>query len=546
MSPAPDLERGRRAFAERAWGDAYDALLRADRNTPLPVEDVERLAVAAYLTGRDAEHAAIMERAHVTHRGRGHTAAAARCAFWIGLMQLFRGETGHASGWLSRAARLLGAHDCVEQGYLLLPVAERELRQGDPDATIATATRALAIGERFADRDLIASARHMHGRALMHQGEVEHGLRLLDEVMVAVTTGDLSPVMTGLLYCSVIEACQRMYALDRAGEWTSALHRWCEDQRGLVAFSAACLAQRSEIMQLRGEWPEALREAHRACARVASVPDRRPPAAALYQQAEVHRLRGRFDEAERAYGDASASGRDPQPGLALLRLAQGRTGQAAQAIRRAVAAVSQPLDRSRLLPAQVEIMLAVGDIESAQQAVEDLERIASGFDRPVLRAMAAEARGRLRLASGDHASAVGPLREAWQRWTEAEAPWLAARTRVQIGHACRALGDAEGATLEFRAAREVFERLGAAPDLAELDALSGAGGAAGASVAHPLSRRELEVLRLVAVGGTNRAIAGELGISEKTVARHLSNIFAKLAVPTRAAAAAWAWRHGLA
>jgi ATP/maltotriose-dependent transcriptional regulator MalT len=539
----PDLERGRQVFAERAWGDAYEALGRADRTAPLPVEDIERCAVAAYLIGRDADHAALMERAHLTHRDRGDTAAAARCAFWIGLMQLFRGEAGHASGWLSRAERLLGERDCVEQGYLLLPTAERQLRQGDTGATIATVTRAIAIGERFVDRDLVACARHLQGRALMQQGDVDGGLILLDEVMVAVTTGDLSPVMTGLLYCSVIEACQRAYALDRATEWTGALSRWCDEQRGLVAFSAVCLARRSEIMQMRGEWPEALREAQRACDRVGSLPDRRPPPAALYQRAEVHRLRGRFDEAETGYGDASASGRDPQPGLALLRLAQGRLGQAAQAIRRAVAAASHPLDRSRLLPAQVEIMLAAGDPESAHQAVEDLEEIAATFGRPVLRAMAAEARGRVQLASGDHASAVGPLREAWQLWTEADAPWLAARTRVLIGHACRALGDVEGAALEFRAARDAFERMGAAPDLAQLDALSVA---AAATAAHPLSARELEVIRLVAAGGTNRAIAGQLAISEKTVARHLSNIFGKLGLSTRAAAAAWAWRHGLA
>jgi DNA-binding CsgD family transcriptional regulator len=531
MPSSPELERGRRAFRERDWSAAYEALAGADRTAPLPVEDLERLAVAAYLTGRDDEHAAVLERAHLAHRDRGDDTAAARCAFWIALMQLFRGETARAGGWLARAQRLLGERECAEQGYVLLPMVERQLRQGEAESAIATASRAATVGERFGDRDLVASARHLQGRGLLQLGQLDKGLALLDEVMVAVTTGELSPVMTGLVYCSVIEACQRAWAVDRAAEWTSALNEWCDAQRGLVAFTAACLVRRAEIMQMRGAWPE----------RVAHLPDRRPPPAALYQRAEVHRLRGEYREAEAAYRDAGAGGRDPQPGLALLRLAQGRTELAAQSIARALATAVDPLECSRLLPAQVEIALAADDRDRARKSVKELEDIAAGFAAPALRAMASQARGQVQLADGDAASAVGSLRQAWQLWKELDAFWLAARTRALIGQACRVLGDDDGAAVEFRAAREAFEQLGAAPELERLDA----SGRRTAGHAYPLSARELEVIRLVAAGKTNRTIAGQLAISEKTVARHLSNIFTKLGLSTRAAAAAWAWQYDL-
>jgi len=527
---------------DRNWALAHQAFAEADRVAQLPVEDLERMASVAYLVGEDDQHGALLERAHAAHRERGNDVAAARCAFWIALMQLFRGEAGHAAGWLARAQRLLGERDCVEQGYLMLPAAERQLRQDQARAAITTATRAAAIGDRFGDRDLVALAQHLHGRALLHQGRMERGLTQLDEVMVAVTTGELSPIVTGLLYCSVIDACQRAWALDRSGEWTSALAQWCDAQPGLVAFTSACLVRRSEILQLRGAWPEALREAQRACERVAHLAERRPPAAALYQQAEVHRLRGNFDEAEAIYGNASAGGWDPQPGLALMRLAQGRTDAAVQAITRALAAAAGPAERSRLLPAQVEILLAAGDIPASRQAVKELEEIASAFGAPALDTLATHLRGQVQLAEGRAITAVASLRRAWQAWDALGACWLAARARTLIGQACTALGDHDGAALEFRAAREMFERLGAAPDIERLDALTreqdtGAG--------HPLSARELEVIRLLASGKTNRAIASQLAISDRTVARHVSNIFTKLGISTRAAAAAWAWQHGL-
>jgi DNA-binding CsgD family transcriptional regulator len=235
-------------------------------------------------------------------------------------------------------------------------------------------------------------------------------------------------------------------------------------------------------------------------------------------------------------------GREPQPGLALLRLAQGRSNAAAAAIRRVVSATRDRLQRARLLPAFIEILLAVGDIPDARGACRDLEDIAKSFHTAVLAAMAADARGAIELAEGDAQAALGSLRCAWQVWQHIEAPYLAARVRVLVGQACRALGDVEGAALELDAARTVFKQLGAGPDLARIESLSQE-----TAIDHPagLTRRELQVLRLVSTGKTNKVIASELSLSEKTVDRHLSNILTKLNVPSRSAATAYAYQHKL-
>lgn len=544
MDALDTLERGRESYGRRAWGDAYESLSLADRAAPLGAEDLELLAISAFLIGRDDDYLRALDRAHHAHLDAGEGVRAARSAFWLGLRLLLRGEMGRATGWLARAQRLLEReeHDCVERGYLLLPVAEQRLAAGDWEAAYATAAGAAEIGDRFREADLIACARHLQGRALMLQGRVEAGLGLLDEAMVAVTAGELSPLMTGLIYCSVIESCQQVYALGRAREWTSALAQWCAEQPEMVAFTGRCLVHRAEIMQLNGAWRDAIEEARRARERFSRGIDQQPTGSALYQQAEVHRLRGEHAAAEEAYRSASRCGWDPQPGLALLRLAQGRTDAAVAAIRRVVRATTDRLQRTRLLPAYVEIMLAVGDIQEARAACRELEEIAAGFGVGVLGAMAAHARGAVELAEGDAQAALGSLRRAWQVWHQVEAPYVAARVRVLVGLACRALGDDDGARLELDAARAVFERLGAAPDLARIDSLTQD---APSGRPHGLTPRELQVLRLVAAGKTNKAIAVELFLSEKTVDRHVSNIFTKLDVPSRAAATAYAYEHKL-
>ena len=538
-----NLARARRSYGERAWADAFQAFSDADRETPLEAQDLELLALAAYLVGRDEEYLRTLERAYNAHRDMGERLRAVRCAFWLGFRLLMRGEMGRASGWLARAQRLLehDARECAERGYLLLPTVGQGLVLTDYEAAYAAAAEAAAIGERCGDLDLIACARMEQGRIRLQQGQVEAGLAHLDETMVAVISGELSPLVTGLMYCSVIATCQQVYAFDRTREWTVALTQWCEGQPDLVAFAGTCQVHRAEIMQLLGTWPEAIEEARRAFLRSQGV-SQQTAAAAFYQQAEVHRLKGEFAAAEEAYRGASQLGLEPQPGLALLRLVQERTDAAATAIRRVASTTTDRLKRMSLLPAYIEIMLAAGDVPDARNACRELEEIARSLDTGVPGAIAAEACGAVDLAEGNAQAALGSLRRAFEVWQRIPAPYAAGRVRVLIGQACRALGDEDAADLEFDAARTIFKRLGAGPDLAQIGSLTK--GVASSNV-HRLTPRELDVLRLVAAGETNKAIAGRLARSEKTVDRHVSNILAKLDVPSRAAATAFACRHKL-
>ena len=535
------LEHGRECYERHAWGDAYEALLCADQATALQTDDLERLALAAYLTGRDIEFQRVQERLHRVHVEAQNPEHAARCAFWLAFTFLLRGEMGQSNAWIARGQRLVENRDCVEREYLLLLVAEQQLREGRGEAAHATLSQAVTTGESFGDADLTAAARHLQGRALIQQGHVLAGLKHLDETMLAVVAGELSLMMTGFMYCSVIDACRQVYALDRAREWTSAFSSVCKQQPEMVAFTGTCLVHRAEIMQLQGAWPDALTEACRACER-AQRADRRPPGAAFYQQAEIHRLRGEFEKAEDEYRSASELGCEPQPGLALLRLAQGRGDAACAAIRRLTNATSDRLRRARLLPAHLEIMLAMGDIEETRRARDELRELAQAFGADVLRAVVAQAEGAICLAEDHAPAALDPLRSAFELWERLEAPYEAARVRVLIGCACRALGDDEGAGLEHQAARSVFERLGAQPDLARLGipktrVQPGSDGS--------LTARELQVLRLISTGRTNKEIADELCLSERTIDRHVGNILNKLDVPSRTAATSYAYDHKL-
>lgn len=537
------LKEGRESYQRRAWSHAYRWLSLADRATPLGSEDLELLAMSAYLVGRDDDYLHTLERAHQAYLDAGKDVQAARCAFWLGLRLFFRGEMGRATGWFARAQRLLEreGHECAERGYLLLPVVEQQLAAGDCEAAYASAATAVEIGERCRDADLIACARHQQGRIRLQQGLVKRGLALLDEVMVAVTAMELSPLVTGLMYCSVIQACQEIYAFGRAGEWTAALARWCDEQPEMVAFTGICRVHRAEIMQLHGAWQDAIEEAQRSCERSQGV-DQQAAAAAFYQQAEVYRLRGEFAAAEEAYRHAGQLGGESQPGLALLRLAQGRTDAACAAIRRVVSTTTDRLQRAKLLPAHIEIMLATGDIQEAGNACRELKDIAETFETDVLRAMAGQARGAIDLAEGDARAALGPLRRALKVWRQVGVPYEAARVRMLMGLTCRSLGDDEAAELELDTARAVFAQLGAAPELARLDSLG-----KGPTSVHPppLTTREFQVLRLIAAGKTNKAIAAASSLSERTIDRHVSNILSKLNVPSRAAATAYAYDHKL-
>jgi DNA-binding CsgD family transcriptional regulator len=540
---ADRLERGRRFYEARAWRDAYDELAQADEAAPLGAADVELLATCAYMLGREDEWMRGLERAHHLHVDAGEVPRAVRCAFYIGANLALRGEMGGATGWLGRAQRLLDrdGRDCVERGYLLVIEELQQLASGDYAAAAETAAAVAEIGQRFGDADLFALAVMDLGHLLIKDGQVKEGLGLLDEAMVAVTSGELSPIPTGWVYCSVISACQEVFEVRRAAEWTAALTRWCDQQPDMVAFTGRCLVHRAEVMQLQGAWADALEEARRAGRRF--VETMNPVAGlAFYREGELLRLRGDFAAAEKAYREASRCGWEPQPGLAQLRLARGRGDSAAAAIRRATAEASDPLRRAGLLAACVEIMLAVGDLEEARDACRELEKIAAGYESEMLAAMAEYAHGAVDLAEGDAQAALAPLRRALQRWHDLAAPYEAARARVLIAQACRALGDGDSADLELEAALDVFERLGARPDLAQLDSLSRK---ARSSDARGLTPRELQVLRLLAAGETNKGIAARLVVSERTVDRHVSNIFTKLDVSSRAAATAYAYEHDL-
>jgi ATP/maltotriose-dependent transcriptional regulator MalT len=535
------LERGRASFATGAWADAHAALRAADEAAPLEGEDVELLARAAYMLGLDDEYLRGLERAHYDHLDAGNAPRAIRCAWWIGLCLLLQNEAAPALGWFARGQRLLEREevDCVERGYLLVAhmlecFAERDY-QGAHDA----AAEAIEVGERFDDRDLVAIAVMDQGHALLELGRTRDGLRLVDESMVAVTSGELSPIVAGILYCNTIAICRSVHELRRASEWTAALTLWCERQPDMVAHKGVCLVHRAEIMQTQGAWDEALDEAKRVGAE--GVLNRRASVGALYVQGEIHRLRGELEAAEEAFRLSTRQGGDAQPGLALLRLSQGRLDVALAAIRR-VAGETESLSRARLLPAYVEIALAAGEVDEAASATEELAVIADAQGSDALRALSAYARGEVALARGEISHALSALRESLLRWLTLEAPYQAARTRVLLGRVCAEVGDQDGAVLELDAARATFEELGARPDLERLAALARPEAAPNSS---GLSARELEVLRLLATGDTNKAIAATLVLSERTVDRHVANIYAKLGVSSRAAATARAYEQQL-
>jgi DNA-binding CsgD family transcriptional regulator len=556
MISADSLERGRESHARRAWGDAYAQLSAADREGSLEPEDLERLATAAYLFGKDTDD--IWARAYHAFLDGGDRERAARCAFWLVLDLLTRGELARANGWLARTQHLLedGRCDCAERGLVLVLAARQHIKLGDITAAHDNACQAVELAHRFEDPDLQVFSRLILGQITARRGNAAHAAALFDEIMVAVTVGDVSPIAVGIVYCAVIDTCYSQFDLGRAREWTAALSRWCSGQPDLVPFRGQCLVHRAELVRLNGAWSQALAEAEQACSWLtqtisqletpADVHElsafKYPVGPAFYQVAEIHRLRGNFAKAHAAYRQASEYGHPPEPGLALLRIAQGRADAAAAAIRRVLREPQSRPKRASVLAACVEIMIAVSDLPSARAAADELAAIAGECNAPYLRALSAQATGSALLAEGDAHAALVALRAAWMGWQEIEAPWEAARVRVLLGLACRALDDEDAAELEFESAQRIFQRLAAAPDVARVTMLQGSPASA---TAGGLTRRERQVVALLATGKTNRAIAQELAISERTVDRHVSNILTKLDLPSRSAVTAYAYAHGL-
>jgi DNA-binding NarL/FixJ family response regulator len=432
------------------------------------------------------------------------------------------------------------------KGYEALNLGMIALFSGRAEESLDLLDRALEVAGRHDDVDLRLLAASGHGQALLSLGRMAEGMQELDGVMVLGTSSAASPEAVGQVYCAMISICRGCLDLGRGAEWTEVLSQWCDTQPDLQPYRGQCLVHRSEVLQVRGRWDEAIAETQRVLDDELRGERDVALGMALYQRAELHRVRGDDRQAEQGYRDALGAGHDPQPGLALLRLAQGRTADAVNAIRGALHAARDRLHRARLLPAAVEIALAANEADEARKACDELEEVAASFGTDVLGAMAAHARGAVALAGGEAEAALEPLRRAFRVWHEVGAPYIAARLRVLLARACRALGDRDTATLELDLARAVFQRLGAAPDLAALDKTVAApeAPAAGSTPAN-LSRRELEVLRLVASGKTNKLIAKQLFLSEKTVDRHVSNIFVKTNVSSRAAATAFAYQHGL-
>ncbi len=545
MDGGGELEQARSAYRRRAWASAFEAFAAADARSALASEDLEHLAEAADMTGRAKQGVAALERAYAGYETAGALGRALRCAFWLQSSLGFNGSFARAAGWAERAGRLVGDRtDCAERGYLLTAQTRRLFEAGDFVAAAAMAARAADLGRSCGDTDLRVMALHALGRALIRLDRPEEGLALLDEAMVAVVGGELSPRATGMVYCSVIGACSELQDLHRAREWTAALADWYGAQPEFTgAYHGLCRVHRVAVLRLGGAWSAAQREAEDICREITDGFGQQVAGAASYQLGEVHRLSGRLEEAEQAYRNALRCGWDAQPGLALLRLAQHRTEAAACAIRRALAETAEPYPRLPLLPAAVEILLAADDPAAARSAAAELAARAERIGTPAVLAASAQADAAVALTGepdgGAAGTALADARRAWRLWRDQDAPYEAARARVLVARACRALQDEDGAAMELDAAAEIFRRLGAVPDL---ELVSTPGPRRGPGV---LTARETEVLRLVAAGLTNHTIAGELFLSEKTVARHLSNIYPKLGVASRTAAAAYAFEHGL-
>lgn len=535
-TPEGLLDEARRAADLNRWRAAFDAFASADDSDVLDLDDFTQYAIAGYLVGDVTAAVDALGRRYQRLLDAGERSAAAIAAGWAVFMLLNHGAHAQASGWMSRCTTLVSElpPDDLAHGYLRCFAAVHSIAvDHDYPAGHEAASDVITRARRHGDRDLLALGLNADGRALVRAGHIDEGMRRLDEAMVELVSGSLSAIVAGTVYCSLIEACEEIAEIQRAQEWTEALARWCERQEGMVTFSGRCLTHRASILRRQGRWEEAAAEAEEARERFEGAADLVSIGRAWYERGEIHRLQGESGPAEAAYRHAMQWGHDPLPGLALLRMAEGSVETAAAAMRRGLAEAGADIDRIRLLPAHVEIMLATGALAEAAKAAEELTHLASVYPTEALGARAAVAAAAVDLERNEPQSALIGLRKACTTWMTLQSPYEEARTRSLIGRACRAMGDAETAKLEEAAAAEIFDQLGAVLAAPEADG------------DHPLSTRELEVLALVATGLTNQQIADELFLAVKTIERHVGNILMKLGVPSRTAATSYAYQHGL-
>lgn len=539
-----------RAGPRQGWQRVHDELSTHER-ADLSAEQLDALADAFFWLDRPDESIEARRDAYRAHVAAGAVGQAALVAWRLFYDHFLVGELAVANGWLERCRRHVDAEtsSSASSGWLAVAETDRVLAQGDAELALAHARKGREIAERAEDPDLLAMALQAEGRALIAADQQQRGLAALDEAMVAVINDELAPLYTGWVFCNVISTCYGLADLRRATEWSEAAMRWCESLREGLMYPGLCRVYSVELACLRGDWTVAEQEAQRAC-RELTAHDPRYAGEAIYLTGELHRLRGQFHQAEAAFAHAHELGRLPQPGLALLRSAQGRKDEAVPALRSALQPGSQaPLQRAQLLSALVELELELGDREQAGAHAGELEEIAGGSLSPLLKALAHAARSQVLLALENDAGALAQLRDSWQALHDAGLTYEAARLRVHIGLAVRRFGDEEAAQRDLRASLSAFEGLKAEPDVGRVRNLLAAP-PAGDSTTHrdlpaELTAREADVLRLVAEGHTNRAIADILVVSPHTVARHMSNIFTKLGVTSRSAATAFAYEHGI-